>query len=61
MARDIYTAGITGTINNGNIIVGQAGDPWFQKVDDPERAVNVPTSGDIAEKYDGRWAYPTYY
>jgi len=55
MTQDIYVAisGGDGIIDNGSTLIGQAGNPYFQVYS--ERSVHVPTSGQLAEKYDARF------
>jgi len=62
MANDIANSvNSTTVINNGSIIVGQAGNPFYQLVDDENPAVNIPTIANIQAKYTDKFDDTTYY
>lgn len=48
-------------INNGAVIIGQHGSPYYQYVDDPNPAVHTPTITTIQSKYDARFDDKSYY
>lgn len=48
-------------INHGSVIVGQAGSPFYQAIDDQNPAFHLPLIANIQSGYRDRFDDPQYY